>query len=96
MNEPPSVTVEVAMGVVTKIYRLDGDSLDRLDVWRIGSTGFPIQIGTVYGAATPETAQWETRAGWPIDRAEREAIRHAAEQAWKRFDPNLDKGDPPL
>lgn len=98
-----AVDFKVTWQEAKREYRVEGFDLDELGVWRIGSLGFPVRVGTLLNAAKAESthpenseegAGWVIDNGFPISRDERERVRQAAVTAWKAaFTPDENGGE---
>lgn len=73
----------VAGNAMAKVYRAEGARLSELTVYRIGSLGHPVLVGTLHHADDPDASDWTISGDYPIDRDERERVRVVALLAWR-------------
>ncbi|GIG66671.1 hypothetical protein [Phytomonospora endophytica] len=84
MNEGLPTIGEVALDEsgLNKVYEVRGHDLGRVEIYRIGSLGFPLHVATVEGVdAKPE---WSVHNGYPLSPADRDELLTKTAELWRK------------
>lgn len=84
MNDVLPTIGEIAIDEsgLNKVYQVRGEDLGRVEIYRIGSLGFPLHVASVEDAAA--NAEWTVHNGYPLAPADRDEILRKIGEVWRR------------
>ena len=66
---------------LNKVYRVHGADLGHVEIYRIGSLGFPLHVASVDDAGA--NAAWTLHNGYPLAPADRDEILRKIAEIWR-------------
>lgn len=83
MNDGLPTIAEVAVDErgLNKVYQVRGHDLGHVEIYRIGSLGYPLHVATVDNGDT--IAEWTVHNGYPLAPNDCEEILRKAGEAWR-------------
>jgi len=84
MNDGLPTIGEIAVDEngLNKVYQVRGADLGHVEIYRIGSLGFPLHVASVDDAAA--NAEWTVHNGYPLAPADRDEILRKTTEIWRR------------